>query len=371
MTKIDVVDVVVVGAGPAGLAAALTAAQVGAKVTLIEREQRVGGRMGLQPQKLYGLRFIFQNLGGIQFCDNLAKEAQEAGVELMLGTRVLSFSGERIVRFARSEREYQLQPGAIILASGSRAQPITFPGCDLPGVITADDAQETLNLKGVLPGNRVLMLGSDNDGLDISKNLMLAGARVVALVEWRSVVIGQEANASVLRKAGTAIYTSSKVVMAKGDKRITSAVIAKLDAKGAATPGTEIELEIDALCIAAPRTSLSDLALKAGCPLVDLDILGGPTPVHDPDMATPIPGIYVCGDAAGVENGAISLQTGYLAGLAAVKALGYSHPQGNSLKKTYRRRLGYLHRGHWGRLRHEAQAHLAVEYSKAGSTRAS
>ncbi len=357
-------EIVVVGAGPAGLTAAVTAAQASVKVTLMEQRDRVGGRMGLQSERLQGPPTIFRRATGFQLCDNLLKRAQEAGVALMLGTRVPALSSQRVLSFTQSGVEGSLKPRAVILATGSYPESVTFPGCDLPGVMAADDAQEALNRKGVLPGDRVLMLGSDNDGLLISQNLMRAGSRIEAVVEWRSVVIGRKFNAAPLRRAGTAIYTSSTVVEARGEKKVTSVVIARVDSNGAPVPGTEMELRVDALCVAASRTAVSDLASMAGCPLVYEEVLGGLVAVHNSDMATPVPGIYVCGDAVGVENGAISLQEGCLAALAALRALGYSHPKERSLEMTCRRRLWYLHWGHWGGLRREAQARLEAEHKR-------
>ncbi len=358
-------DVAVVGAGPAGLMAAAVAASAGASVMLVEAEQRTGGRLGLQTQPLQGPASIYQGLSGVTLCRRLTEDVVSAGAKLLLGTRAAD------IRRAQGAWELALAAGgtggkkgrvtarAVILAVGSWEPWLDFPGSRLPGVMLSGDAQAMLNVGGVLPGRRVLMVGSDNAGLLIAANLRDAGARVVAVVEESPAVLGREINLAPLRDAGVPVYTSSRVVAAEGSDRVRAVAIARVDEHRARVPGTEVRLEVDTVCLAGPRVPESALASRAGCPLLELEALGGPVPVHDRRMATPLAGLYVCGDAAGVENGAVALESGRLAGLWAARWLGREHPQAAAFERLARGRLAYLRRGRRGLLRRQARALLA------------
>ena len=363
-------DIAVIGAGPAGLMAAMVAAQAGASVTLFEERDWVGGRLGLQTQPLQGPRTVYQGRNGVEFCRLLVDEAISAGVEMVLNTSVASIHPEgRDAAFGLTlknagkpgrQADENLRTASVVLATGSNEPWMEFPGSTLSGVILSGDAQEMLNVRGVLPGRRVVMVGSDNAGLLIAANLLEAGAEVVAVADESPGVLGREFNAAPLRDAGVEILTSTRVVEALGQELVESATIAHLDANLA--PGTKRSLDVDMVCLAGPRAPESRLAALAGCSLRETAIMGGVVPVHDRRMATSVPGHYVCGDASGVENGAVSLESGQLAGLWAAKSVGRSHPQFEPFEKLARARLGYLRRGRRGLLRRKAKAAQSSEH---------
>jgi thioredoxin reductase len=219
----------------------------------------------------------------------------------------------------------------------------------------AGDAQVALNVRGQRMGGRVVMAGSDNAGLLIAQDLLDAGANVVAVVEESPRIVGREFNAAPLRRAGVEMLTSTRVVSASGSIRLERVHVMQRTGDGADRPR---QLEADTLCIAWPRFPRSVLAEGAGCPSVSMDILGGPVPVHARDMATLVPGIFVCGDVSGVESGAVAMESGRLAGLGAAAHLGLRHPDGQALTRLARGRLGYLRRGHRGALRRAAKRTL-------------
>ena len=364
------VDIAVVGAGPAGLSAAIVAAQAGARVLVLERGGRIGGRLGLQVQPLQGPRSIYGGLNGVDFCRHLLDEAVSAGAEVMLDTRVSELrplpAGIRGfgLSYASAHGHERLRARALVLATGSREPWSEFPGSTLRGVMLAGDAQVMLNVDGVIPGRRVLMVGSDNAGLLIAADLRGAGARIVAVVDESPRPLGREANVAPLRDAGVPILTSYTLIAAHGEKAVESGTIACVDPTGTVVPGTERSFDVDAICLAEPRTPESELAVQAGCPLCDIEAMGGAVPVHNRRMETPVTGLYVCGDLAGVENGAASLEAGRLAGLRAAKDLGYAHPKADVQEKLARARLGYLRRGSRGLLKRRAKATLDSEYTR-------
>ena len=374
------VELAVVGAGPAGLAAAAVAAEAGVGVLLIEERGWAGGRLGLQVQPLQGPRSIYLGLNGMEFCRGLLDEAASAGVEVMLHTKVASLGAETCLEPRTGllrrrafnltlDRRATSAPGPqsktrllathVIVASGSWEPRVEFQGSTLPGVILSGDAQVMVNVRSRLPGHRVVMVGSDNAGLLIAADLLAAGAEVVAVVEESPEILGREVNAAPLRETGVPILTSTKVVEARGGEAVESLTVADVDQSGTIVRGTERSLDVDAVCLAGPRIPAAELASEAGCPTLEVEIMGGPVPVHSRRMATPVPGLYVCGDVAGVENGAVSLESGRLAGLAATDDMGYRHPQAESHQSLARARLGYLRRGRRGLLRRKAKAALA------------
>ena len=216
-------------------------------------------------------------------------------------------------------------------------------------------------VRGVLPGRRAVMIGSDNAGLLIASNLLAAGVEIAAVVDESPRILGREINAAPLRNRGVDILTSTRLAAAHGRDAVESATVVRLGSDGGVAPGTERRIDMDTICLAGPRTSESGLAVTANCPLRNFDTLGGPVPVHDRRMATPVSGLYVCGDAAGVENGAVSVESGRLAGLWAARELGYTHADTESEERLARGRLGYLRRGRRGLLVRMAKADLASE----------
>ena len=382
------VDIAVIGAGPAGLMASRVAAYSGADVLLLERESWIGGRLGFQLQPLQGPRSIYKGLNGVSFCQRLLDEAVSAGAEVTLNTAV---SG--IIRPSSQEQPHQphilveetnfaltlnrlaaddprhgppqtVRARLVVLATGSWEPRLEFSGSTLPGVMLSGEAQVVMRVRGVPPGRRAIMIGSDNAGLLIASNLLAAGVEIAAVVEEAPRILGREVNATPLRDQGIDILTSTRLVAAHGRDAVESAALVRLGSDGAAVPDTEKRIDVDTICLAGPRTPESDLAVAANCPLRNAATLGGPVPVHDRRMAAPVSGLYVCGDAAGVENGAVALESGRLADLWAARELGYTHPDTESQEKLARGRLGYLHRSPRGRLSRRAKADLASEYRR-------
>ena len=375
MSISSTIDVAVVGGGPAGLVAATVAAGPGARVEVFERDEWAGGKLGIQSQPLQGPSTIFSGDNGFRYCQRLRDAAEEAGARVTLGVEVTTLSTDidrpgryRLTMRAGTDDEAELTASCVVLATGSEEPHPGFPGAGLVGVMLAGDAQVALNVRGHRMDGRVVMAGSDNAALLIAQNLLDAGAKVVAVVEESPRVVGREFNAAPLRRAGVEILTSTRVVSAAGSLRLERVHL--IQATGGSTDRPR-QLEADALCVAWPRSPQSALADQVGCPTLSLDILGGPVPLHARNMATAVPGIFVCGDVSGVESGAIAMESGRLAGLGAAAYLGLSHPDGPALARLARGRLGYLRRGHMGALRRAAKRTLHASHrrvTRSGTT---
>ena len=339
--------------------AATVAAQAGASVALIERSDRAGGRLGLQVQSLQAPRSIYRGQSGVAFCRALLNDFDTAGGQLLLSASVSAVrpppreSGAFLLTCSTPQGLAAIEALSIVLATGSVEPAATFPGADLAGVVLSNDAQRMVNVEGRLPGRRVLMVGSDNAGLLIAANLMDAGAEVVAVVDEAPAVVGREVNVAPLRARGVEILTSTRVLAALGSASVTSAIVAHVS-------GQERTLRVDTVCLSPPGVPDLELALQAGCPVHGVDVLGGPVPIHGRDMGTAVPGLYVCGSLAGVENGAVALESGRLAGLSAAMRLGFSHPDVETLERLARARLGYLRRGRRGLAQRQAKSDLGA-----------
>ena len=344
--------------------AAITAAQSGVGVALFERSDRPGGRLGLQVQALQGPKSIYQGRNGVEFCRDLIAELESAGGHLILNTDVLAVEPP-----SRDPDPFRLtcvvdgstvtvEATCVVLATGSLEPAGDFPGADLDGVMLSNDVQRRVNVKGELPGRRVLVVGSDNAGLLIAADLIRAGAEVAAVVEAAPAVAGREFNAEPILAAGVEILTSTRVVTAHGSGRVDTVVLAGFD-------GRERSAEVDAICLSPPRVPASELASRAGCFMRHVDVLGGTVPAHGPLMDTGVRGLLVCGDIAGVENGAVALESGRMAGLSMGALLGSDHPDLQALERLAQARLGYLRRGRTGAMRRRAKVELDASLQKA------
>ena len=265
----------------------------------------------LQTQPLQGPATIYRGLSGVEFCEGLAANSVSAGAVLRLGTEVSDVcaldpptSGFELALSGHGEAA-RLRARAVVLATGSLEPWLDVSGLPLRGSALSGDVQAGLNRAGVRPGRRVVMVGSDNAGLLIAANLLDAGVEVVAVVDESPSVVGREVNAEPLRDAGVELLTSTRLVELHGTERVEAVTV---DAAGARRT-----LRADCLCMAGPRRPDTRLAAGLGLPMLQLPVMGGETPAHDARLAAAIAGVYVCGDAAGVENGAVSLESGRLA----------------------------------------------------------
>ncbi len=338
--------------------AATMTAQAGASVLLLEKLGWAGGRLGLQTQALQGPKSIYEGRSGVEFCKMLLDAAVNSGAEVCLDSPVSDIQRESQHFALRYGADGTARARAVVLSTGSDEPWMDFPGSRLRGVMLSGEAQTRLNVHGELPGKRAVMVGSDNAGLLIAANLLDAGAEVLAVVDESPTVIGREVNVAPLREAGVAVLTSSRVVRAHGRDAVEAVTIADINSEVRQT------FEVDTICLAGPRTPHTGLAAKLDCPLSSHDIMGGFVPVHNRHMLTPVAGLYVCGDASSVENGAVSLESGRIAGLSAAEDIGYAHPDAVAHEQLARARLGYLRRGGRGLLRRQVKAALAAEHQR-------
>ena len=342
-------DIAIVGGGPAGMAAAIEAARAGANVTVIDENARPGGQLFKQIHKFFGSGVHHAGTRGFQIGQNLLREAEEAGVKTLLDTVVYGiFSDKRLGLMCGGHTE-ELVASLVILATGANENALTFPGWTLPGVMGAGATQTLINIHRVIPGQRILMVGAGNVGLIVTYQLLQAGAEVIAIIEGLSYIGGYGVHASKVRRAGVPILTSHTILQAEGDEKVERAVIAQVDEKWEPVTGTQETLDVDTICLAVGLSPLAELAWMAGCQSSYIPSLGGWVPLHDENLETSLPGVYVAGDLAGIEEASTAMEEGRLAGLAAAEALGHLSPKEASAKKgEVRERLAALRIGSFG-----------------------
>ena len=212
---------------------------------------------------------------------------------------------------------------AIIIATGAAENMVTFPGWTLPGVIGAGAAQTMMNLHGVLPGKKILMLGSGNVGLVVAFQLMQCGCEVVALVDAAPRVGGYGVHAAKVARTGVPFYLSHTIVEAEGDECVTGVTIAEVDSSFKFIPGTEKHFDVDTICLAVGLSPMSQLLKMAGCEMEDNPKRGGQVPICDEHGHTSLPGIFVAGDVSGIEEASSAMIEGRMAGISVSEYLGY------------------------------------------------
>jgi thioredoxin reductase len=250
------------------------------------------------------------------------------------------------------DRVEEVNAQIIILATGANENALAFQGWTLPGVMGAGAMQTLINIHRTLPGKRILMVGAGNVGLIVAYQLLQAGAEVAAVIEGASQIGGYGVHASKICRAGVPILTNHTVLRATGREGVEGAVIARIDEDWKPLQGSEQVLEVDTICLAVGLSPLAELAWMADCRFTYMPFLGGWTPLHDGDMQTSQPGIYVAGDTAGIEEASTAMEGGRLAGMAAAEALGHlSEEEGEAKKAEARSRLSTLRIGSFGQAR--------------------
>ncbi len=314
MTK---TEVAVIGGGPAGLSAAAVASRLGARVTLVDDCARLGGQLVKQTHKFFGDRSHYCGTRGIDIATILARELETSSARVLADTSVVGLYPGPVLGLASRDRFSRLGFDSLIVATGAAENIIPFPGNDLPGVYGAGAVQTLMNVHGVRPGRRVLMVGSGNIGIIVSYQLIQAGIAVAAVVEALPRVGGYHVHAAKLARLGVPILTSHTVRRALGRDSVTGAVICRVDKNFRPVPGTDRRLRVDTICLSVGLTPLVELLWQAGCRMFYVPELGGHVAWHDETMQTSVAGIFVAGDVSGIEEASTAMLEGRIAGARA------------------------------------------------------
>lgn len=349
------VDVLVVGAGPAGLSAALTARRAGASVTVLDERLQPGGQFykPLAPSHRPRSATDKQFARGLE----LTEQVRAAGVDVRQDTQVWAALSPNEVGAIVEGRATVFNCRQLILAPGAYERPTPFPGWTLPGVMTTGAAQTLARAYRVSPGQRVVIAGNGPLNLQLAAELLAGGACVVAVLEsaprpgfrrWRE--LWQAARTApdlladgatylaALRRHRVPVWWGHAVVAAGGEGNLRSVRSARMDTNGRAVPGSEHVLEADTLCVGYGFIPSTELARMLGCRQQFVARhLGYLATKTDDDGRTSVPGVFVVGDGADLGGSRVALARGTLAGTAAARSLGLQAPNVSQAFRDLRR----------------------------------
>ncbi len=296
-------DLVVVGGGPAGLAAAYEAHENGVeKILIIERDKELGGILNQCIHNGFGLHTFKEELTGPEYAGRFIDMVEGTNIEVMLDTMVLEIEG-KIIHAINTEKGYlTIEAEAIVLAMGCRERTrgaISIPGDRPSGIFTAGAAQRFINMEGYMVGKKVVILGSGDIGLIMARRMTLEGAKVEAVVELMPYSNGLTRNiVQCLEDYGIPLYLSHTVIDVKGDRRLEKVIIAKVDENRQPIKGTEIEFDADTLLLSVGLIPENELSKNAG---VELDLRTNGLVVSE-SMETNREGIFACGNVVHVHD---------------------------------------------------------------------
>ena len=314
-------DLIVIGAGPAGLSAAIEAAKHGIKPIVFDENAKPGGQLFKQIHKFFGSKEHKAKIRGFKIGEELLAEAEKYGVEVVLNATVIGLYQEKEVTVKIGEEVKHYRGDSVLVATGASENMVTFKGWTLPGVIGAGAAQTMMNLHHIQPGKRVLMLGSGNVGLVVSFQLMQAGCEVVALVDAAPRVGGYGVHAAKVARCGVPFYLSHTIIEAEGTDCVTGVTIGEVGPDWKIKPGTEKHFDVDTICLAVGLSPMSQLLKQAGCEMADTK--GGYVPVCEEDGSTSVEGIFAAGDVSGIEEASSAMIEGRMSGATIANFLGY------------------------------------------------
>ncbi len=346
--KEENIEVAVIGGGPAGLSAAIVAAENGADVHLFDENTNLGGQLVKQTHQFFGRYEEHAGTRGTDIGKDLAKRAEEAGVNIHTNSTVLGYYHKNKIAVDAGNRLEIYGCEGIVYATGAVENFLAFENNDLPGIYGAGGVQTLMNEYGVIPGDRVLMVGAGNVGLIVSYQLLQAGVDVVEVVEAMPTIGGYQVHASKLRRAGVPISTGHTVKKALGNEQVEGAVLHELDENWEPVTGTERTVECDIICIAVGLKPDNHFLRLAGCKMKYVRELGGMVPLRTETLETSVEGLFVAGDSAGIEEATVAILEGELTGAAVTEKIKGGSEKLLAVKKRARAGIEEMRKGPYG-----------------------
>jgi len=319
--KLQNLDICIIGGGPAGLEAAIVARSLGSRVLIIDDNPVLGGQLIKQTHKFFGSKAHYCGVRGVNIAEILSKEIQAQNIEVLDNATVVGYYDDDIIGVLRQDKLFPVKAKVYIFATGASENMLAFENSDLPGVYGAGAVQTMMNVYGVVPGKRAVVIGSGNIGLIVPYQLLQAGVEVAAIVEIMDKIGGYHVHAAKIKRAGVPIMLKHTIIEAQGKECVEAARISEVGGKYECLLGTEKTIECDTILIAIGLSPLCELLYQAGCRIDYVPELGGHVPYHTEDMITTKKNIFVCGDLACIEEASTAMLEGKIAGAKAHEAL--------------------------------------------------
>ncbi|MBE5847064.1 MAG: FAD-binding protein [Lachnospiraceae bacterium] len=297
-------DIVIVGGGPAGLAAAASAKKAGIdSILILERDKELGGILNQCIHNGFGLHTFKEELTGPEYAGRFIDIVEDLKIEYMLNTMVMDISADKIVTaMNREDGMFQIKATTVILAMGCRERPrgaLNIPGYRPAGIFSAGTAQRLVNMEGYMPGKEVVILGSGDIGLIMARRMTLEGAKVKVVAELMPYSGGLKRNiVQCLDDFGIPLKLSHTVVDIKGKERVEGITIAEVGKDGKPIPGTEEEYSCDTLLLSCGLIPENELSRGMGVEMSP--ITSGP--IVNESLETNIPGVFACGNVLHVHD---------------------------------------------------------------------
>ena len=297
-------DIVIIGGGPAGLAAAASAKRNGVdSILILERDKELGGILNQCIHNGFGLHTFKEELTGPEYAARFIDQVEELGIEYKLHTMVMDITHEKkITAMNREEGMFEIQAKAIVLAMGCRERArgaLNIPGYRPAGIYSAGTAQRLVNREGFMPGREVVILGSGDIGLIMARRMTFEGANVKVVAELMPYSGGLKRNiVQCLDDYGIPLKLSHTVVDIRGKERVTGVTIAQVDKSGRPIPGTEEDYECDTLFLSCGLIPENELSRSAGVEMSP--VTSGP--LVNESLETSIEGVFACGNVLHVHD---------------------------------------------------------------------
>lgn len=297
-------DIVIIGGGPAGLAAAISARKNGVdSVLILERDRELGGILNQCIHNGFGLHTFKEELTGPEYAGRFIAQAKELGIEYKLNTMVMDISAQKVVTaMNREEGMFEIQAKAVVLAMGCRERSrgaLNIPGYRPAGIFSAGTAQRLVNMEGYMPGREVVILGSGDIGLIMARRMTFEGAKVKVVAELMPYSGGLKRNiVQCLDDYGIPLKLSHTVVDIKGKERLEGITLAEVDNHGKPIPGTEEEYSCDTLLLSVGLIPENEISRDMG---VDMNPVTSGPKVNE-SLETNIEGVFACGNVLHVHD---------------------------------------------------------------------